>query len=101
MTEIRHIAEGFMIMVICIIIGAVMSFVMGATIDQMYDSFIDVGVFDVSDGWDSPSQQTTMINIAYYWYMVIPVIGIVIFIGTIVHAYVFKHEDYNERYGGL
>lgn len=101
MTEIRHIAEGFLIMVICIVVGVIMSFVMGSTIDQMVEGFDASGAFDVSEGWQSDAQQNTIINIAYLWYMIIPIIGVVIFISSIVHAYVFRREDGYETMGRL
>lgn len=99
MTEIRAIGEGFIIMVILIIVGIIMSLAMGGTIDQMYDAFYTTGCLDVSEGWDTTTGQNAIINIAHYWYMFLPILGVLIFLATIVHTYMFRREDpYDQQY---
>jgi len=80
-------------MVVSIVIGVVMSFAGGMTLDTMIDGFTGAGVFDVPPEWNSVGRVNMLINIYFALMYLIPVIGIGVFVVTIL-----KRQRY-DRYG--
>lgn len=95
MTSFAAVWQGFVIMIISIVIGVLMSFAGGTVIDSTVDGFTSAGVYDVPAGWDTTRQINILINIYYFIMYLIPTIGIAIFLTTVV-----KRQKY-DRYGNI
>ncbi len=91
MTSFSALWQGFIIMVISIVIGVLMSFAGGVVIDTMIDGFTLAGVFDVPAEWDSLGRVNLLVNIYFFIMYLIPLIGIGNFFIT-----VFKRQKYDK-----
>lgn len=95
MTSFASVWQGFVIMVVSIVIGVMMSFAGGIVVDSLIDGFTVAGVYDVPAAWDSTGRINTLVNIYYFTMYLIPIIGIAVFITT-----VFKRQRY-DQYGTI
>jgi len=86
--------QGFIIMIICILIGLFFSFA-GVTIDAMHDSFTKAKLYDVPPQWDASPQVFSFINLYFFECYIIPLIGVGIFIYTLI-----PKQQY-DQYGGF
>lgn len=85
--------QGFIIMLIFIFSGVIISFTFGTIADVLHDSFTDAGLFDVvNPDWDMASDNvTSLYNLLYAMMYGIPLIGIGIFIMTIIAHQQYEH----------
>lgn len=87
--------QGFLIMICCIVIGLLMSFIGGLIIDKTIDTYQENGLWDVATEWD-PSRNISFLGNMYMFLMyLIPVMGILSFVVTIFwrqqyDAYVYR-----------
>lgn len=89
MTSAQAFFQGFFIMVVFCVIGAALSFASGMAVDQMHDSFVNIGAFEYTNpDWDTASgTMNALINLHYFWWWIFPLLGVAIFIITIVKSY--------------
>lgn len=90
MTSFSALWQGFIIMVVSIVIGVLMSVAGGVILDSLTDEFTLTGIYDVPPEWDSLGQINLLTNIYYFIMYLIPLIGIVNFFIT-----VFKRQRYD------
>lgn len=75
--------EGFMIMLICCIIGVVLSFAGGMILDTQITAYEEQGLWDVSPDWGIRGQVGFLTNLYMLLMYGIPVMGILSFVVTI------------------
>lgn len=87
------IFQGFIIMLVFVFAGVILSFTFGTVADGMHDSFTDAGLFDVvNPDWDMASDTTTSLyNVLYAVMYGLPLIGIGIFLMTIIARQQYEH----------
>lgn len=85
--------HGFIIMLIFIFAGVVLSYTFGSVADGMHDSFTDAGLFDPVNGdWDMASGTvSTLYNVLYLIMYGIPIVGVGIFLMTVISRQQYEH----------
>ena len=84
MSSFSDIWQGFVIMVVFCIVGAVMALFGGLILDQVYLRMDIMGAFDVPPAWDSMDELNFGMNLYYGVCMLFPIVGIAAFIKTII-----------------
>ena len=97
MTNFVTVWEGFVIMVVCIIVGIIMSFAGGTILESMIDGYTTAGVYDVPAEWNPMGGVNTLVNIYFFLMYLIPVIGIACFIISVLKRQ--KYDRYYPEYG--
>ncbi|MFA7162173.1 MAG: hypothetical protein WC083_06350 [Candidatus Methanomethylophilaceae archaeon] len=93
MTQFMPVWEGFVIMIVTILIGVVMSFAGGTVLESMIDGYTVAGAYDVSPEWDTMGNINTICNLYFFLMYLIPVLGIAVFVTTIL-----KRQKYDRYY---
>lgn len=85
--------QGFIIMLVFMFAGVILSFTFGTVADGMHDSFTDAGLFDVvNPDWDMASDNvTSLYNLLYVIMYGLPLIGVGIFLMTIIARQQYEH----------
>ncbi len=80
-------------MLVFMFAGVILSFTFGTVADGMHDSFTDAGLFNVvNPNWDMASDNvTSLYNILYALMYGIPLIGVGIFLMTIIQRQQYEH----------
>lgn len=94
MTNFVTVWEGFVIMVVTIAIGVVMSFAGGTMLDSMIDSLTVAGVYDVPAEWDAAGSVNTLVNIYFFLMYLIPCLGIACFAISILKRQKYDQYQY-------
>lgn len=101
MTAFSDFFRGFMVMIILGLIGLFFIFCNGLIIDYIMDAFLVSGINAGSGtAWDTNSNVNLLINVLYYVGIGIMVVGIIVFIVTIVNKtrYDYSEIDQYEAY---
>jgi hypothetical protein len=85
------------IMLTFVAIGLYLSFSGGWMIDKMHDTFTGQHIYDVPPRWDASPQVFSIINIFYLVCYGLPVVGIGVFIFTLIPWQ--QYDEYNQ-FGG-
>ena len=86
-------------MLVSIILGLVMSFIYGLTLDKLHDGMINVGVFDVPQEWSSVAMVDYLAGLMYLCCYLIPILGITFFVITAVFRQKYDVEtDWEEEF---
>ncbi len=96
MTSFSAVWQGFIIMIVTITIGVMMSFAGGTILDGLVDGFTMAGVYDVPAEWDQSGTINLVINLYYFLMYVIPVMGVAIFLVTIHQRK--RYDRYGDEY---
>lgn len=96
MTSFSAVWQGFVIMVVTIVIGVMMSLAGGTILDALVDGFMLAGVYDVPAEWDQSGTINLAINLYYFLMYVIPVMGVAIFVVTIHQRK--RYDRYGDDY---
>ena len=80
MTSFNAVWQGFIIMIVTIAIGVMMSLAGGTILDTLVDGFTIAGVYDVPAEWDQSGTINLVINLYYFLMYAIPVMGVAIFL---------------------
>jgi len=84
-SSFRSVFEGFLIMVISIVIGFLMSYIGGLIIDTTVTSYEQAGLWIVAPEWDPRSGIGFLMNIYALLMYTIPIMGILVFLVTVFH----------------
>jgi len=95
MSEFWSAWNGFVIMVVMILIAMALSYFGGGFMDQMQERFEAQGIYDVSEEWDDYSNMYLIRNIFDAICYLIGIIGVAIFFVTILFR-----ERYEDRIRG-
>ena len=90
MSSARSMWSGFLIFIICAVVGVVMFFGLGLVVDNITDTFYTSGFYRITDpNWDSFYEGTTepTISIFYMLLYLVPVLGLAVFIFSIFRRY--------------
>lgn len=82
MSSVSSMFSGFVVMIVCCIIGLVCAFGIGLANDNILSGLDDAGVYeDTPDEWQGVYDQTTAptIDLMYFCIFLIPLSGLVIF----------------------
>jgi preprotein translocase subunit SecG len=93
MTNFVSVWQGFVIMVVCIIIGILMSFAGGTALESILDGYAQAGVYDVPAEWDTMGEINLLVNIYYLMMYLFPVVGIACFVVSVL-----KRQKYDRYY---
>jgi len=94
MTNFASVWQGFVIMIVTILIGFTMSFAGGVILDTIIDAFAMGGFYTVPAIWDPKSKINLLVNLYYFLMYLIPLIGISSFVVTILKRQ--KYDRFNE-----
>ena len=83
MASFWSVFNGFMIMVLSILIGLMLAFGGGIAIDYMHTTFTTAGLYDVPQLWDTSATTATLINLYYFMVYAIPILGVGVFLFTV------------------
>ena len=93
MTSFATFLSSFVIMVIFCLVGYNFALGGGSMMDQMQDTFIDQGLYEVSEGWDTSGSSNFIINSFYFLQYLFPIIGVGQFIVCVVRRQRYDHFD--------
>lgn len=96
MTSFSAVWQGFIIMIVTIVIGVMMSLAGGTILDGLVDGFTMAGVYDVPAEWDQSGTINLVINLYYFLMYVIPLLGVAIFLVTIHQRK--RYDRYGDEY---
>jgi len=95
-TSFNAVWQGFIIMIVTIAIGIMMSLAGGTILDGLVDGFTMAGVYDVPAEWDQSGTINLVINLYYFLMYAIPVMGVAIFLVTIHQRK--RYDRYRDDY---
>ena len=84
--------QGFVVMVICMLLGVIMSMTGGVIVDTLVTELDEQGFDDVPDAWDYEGNQNIFVNLFYVVMYMIPLIGIIVFIMSVI-----ARQQYDEQ----
>mgnify|MGYP001159299576 FL=1 len=96
MTSFSAVWQGFIIMIVTIAVGVMMSFAGGTILDTLVDGFTIAGVYDVPAEWDQSGTINLAINLYYFLMYVIPLLGVAIFVVTLHQRK--RYDRYGDDY---
>jgi len=85
--------QGFVIMVICILIGLLLSMTGGVVVDTIVTELDEQGFDDVPDKWNYQGNQNSMVNLFYVVVYIIPLLGIIIFIMSVIARQQYDQQE--------